>query len=276
MRTVWRLPFTQDVGVQLRKCRNILTKTYDKHITRDCIVVGTSTRHLPHWLATTITLLERACPRWYRWGASTFAVFVSQASLLQQGRGSACGSGLARDGIGAVPVILRCMHRRQACSNRAAVQLVGAGLPARVSARCQYLRGACIAGKPAPTGPRFILWERACPRWYRWSASTFAVFVSQASLLQQGRGPSCGSGLARDGIGGVPGCGSSSCPRGYRWGPVPSRCLYRRQACSNRARFILWTCPRLHPRQAPQGRPKRKNPRFTLNQVRTTGLADAL
>ena len=129
---------------------------------------------------------------------------------------------------------------------------VGAGLPAMASLWCQYLRGACIAGKPAPTKTkprvgaglardgiagvpvpsrclhrrqacsnenRASCRSRACPRRHRCGASTFAVLASQASLLQ--RKPSaCRSGLARDGIAGV---------------SVPSRCLYRRQACSNRA-----------------------------------------
>ena len=96
----------------------------------------------------------------------------------------AVGAGLARDGIGGVPVPSRCLYRRQACSNenQAACRsglardgIAGVSVPSR----CLYRRQACS------NRARASCRSRACPRWYRCGVSRFAVFVSQASLLQQ-------------------------------------------------------------------------------------------
>lgn len=50
----------------------------------------------------------------------------------------------------------------------------GAVVP--VPSRCLYRRQACLY--ESPTGLQSILWERACPRWYRRDLSKFAVLVS--------------------------------------------------------------------------------------------------
>ncbi len=66
----------------------------------------------------TVFLLEQACLRWRQRGVSTCAASASRASPAPTG--------------------IRAEH----CLS------VGAGLPAMASERCQYVRGACIAGKP--------------------------------------------------------------------------------------------------------------------------------
>ena len=85
----------------------------------------------------------------------------SRASPLPHGRPSACGSGLARDGIGAkyLTDLVACIAGKPAPTDvvvpskpDAGLILCGSGL-ARDGVAAVYLtdRGACIAGKPTPT-----------------------------------------------------------------------------------------------------------------------------
>ncbi len=105
---------------------------------------------------------------------------------------------------------------------------VGAGLPAMAAARCQRLRGACIAGKTRSHSWRGRCWnwlacdgvggvsvssrwlhrgqarllqlarallELACLRWCRWGAREFAAPASRASPAPTGYVCSVGAGL---------------------------------------------------------------------------------
>ncbi len=94
--------------------------------------VSASARRLHRWQANSHSdprralhfRREQACLRWYRRGVSTCAAPASLASQLPQR------------------------------SAQSTAFPVGAGLPAMVSARCQYVRGACIVGEPTPTAIR--------------------------------------------------------------------------------------------------------------------------
>ena len=139
-------------------------------------------------------LLELACLRWRRWGASEFAASASRARPAPTaGAGS-----------------------------------VGAGLPAMASVGCQRVRGACIAGKPGsyswcglcwswlacdgvggmPVSARrlyrgqarllqaaWALLELACLRWLRWGVSECVVPASRARPAPTGCAGSVGAGL---------------------------------------------------------------------------------
>ena len=70
----------------------------------------------------------------------------------------------------------------------------GAVVP--VPSRCLYRRQACLY--ESPTGLQSILWERACPRWYRCGASKFAVLVSHPPVESARQsGPSRRSALGQ-------------------------------------------------------------------------------
>ncbi|MGX1125940.1 hypothetical protein AB7M23_002733 [Pseudomonas sp. HLS-6 TE3448] len=139
-----------------------------------------------------------------------------------------CWSWLACDGLGGVSVSSRRLHRGQARPLQAARALlelaclrwprrgasecaasasrarpnptagagpVGAGLPAIASARCQRVRGACIAGKPGSYRLAQGLLELACLRWRRRGASECAVSASRAIPAPTGCAGSVGAGL---------------------------------------------------------------------------------
>jgi hypothetical protein len=142
-------------------------------------------------------LLELACLRWRRWGLSEFAAPASRASPAPTGWRGPCWSWLACDGLGAVSVSTRRLHRGQdpipqlarallelaclrwprrgACECAASASRaspaptagagpVGAGLPAMTSVGSQRVRGVCIAGKPGSYRLARALLELACLR----------------------------------------------------------------------------------------------------------------
>ncbi|MGX1124081.1 hypothetical protein AB7M23_000874 [Pseudomonas sp. HLS-6 TE3448] len=135
---------------------------------------------------------------------------LSQASLP-----ALCWSWLACDDVGGVSMRSRCLHRGQARLLQAGAGSVGAGLPAMASARCQCVRGVCIAGKPGSYKLARALLELACLRWPRRGVSALAASASRASPAPTGWRGLCWSWLACDDVGGV---------------PVRSRRLHRGQA----------------------------------------------
>ena len=99
-------------------------------------------------------LLELACLRWRRRGASECAAFASRASPAPT--------------AGAGPV--------------------GAGLPAMASAGCQWVRGVCIAGKPGSYRLRGLCWSwLACDGVGGVSVGSRCLHRGQARLLQAAR-----------------------------------------------------------------------------------------
>ncbi len=105
----------------------------------------------------------QACLRWYRRSVSGYAAPASLASQLPQGAAQYTAF-LWNAGLPAM-VSAQCQWVRSACivdkstpTGGRAVHCfsVGAGLPAMVSARCQWVRSACIIGKPTPTGGRAV------------------------------------------------------------------------------------------------------------------------
>ncbi len=96
-------------------------------------------------------LLELACLRWPRRGASECAASASRASPAP----AACAGS------------------------------VGAGLPAMASARCQHVRGVCIAGKPGSYSWRGLCWSwLACDGLGAVSVSARRLHRGQARLPQ--------------------------------------------------------------------------------------------
>ena len=148
-------------------------------------------------------LWEQACLRWRRRGVSSGVAPAPLASQLPQGWRGLCWSWLACDGVDGVSAAVWRLHRWQANSHRDGAGFVGAGLPAMASAGCQQLRGACIVGKPTPTGMARALLELACLRWRRRGVSNCVAPASLASQLPQGWRGLCWSWLACDGVGGV-------------------------------------------------------------------------
>ncbi len=166
-------------------------------------------------------LLELACLRWPRWGVSECAAFVSRASPAPTAGAGLCWSWLACDSLGAVSVSARRLHRGQdpllqvtrallelaclrwprrgasecaASASRASpaptagAGPVGAGLPAMASARCQHVRGVCIAGKPGSYSWRGLCWSwLACDGLGAVSVSARRLHRGQARLLQLAR-----------------------------------------------------------------------------------------
>ena len=179
-------------------------------------------------LQVTRSLLELACLRRRRRGVSTCAAPASRASPAPTGcsvsvgaglpamasagcryvRGACiagkpgsyrlrglCWSRLACDGIGGVSASARCLHRGQARLLQASAGSVGAGLPAMASVGCQYVSGACIAGKPGSYRLLGLCWSwLACDGVGGVSASTRRLHRGQARLLQASAG-SVGAGL---------------------------------------------------------------------------------
>ncbi|MGX1127104.1 hypothetical protein AB7M23_003897 [Pseudomonas sp. HLS-6 TE3448] len=105
-----------------------------------------------------------------------------------------CWSWLACDGVSAVSVRARRLHRGQARLLQGSAQgtafSVGAGLPAMALAGCQYVRGACIAGKPGSYRDlrRALLfcWSRlACDGVSAVSVRARRLNRGQARLLQR-------------------------------------------------------------------------------------------
>ena len=130
---------------------------------------------------------------------------------------------------------------------------VGAGLPAMAAARCQRLRGACIAGKTRSHSWRGRCWSRlacdgvggvsvssrwlhrgqarllqlartllelACLRWCRWGAREFAAPASRASPAPTGCAGSVGAGspaMASVGCLRVRGACIAGKPGSYSW-----------------------------------------------------------
>ena len=136
------------------------------------------------------TLLEQACLRWRQWGVSEFAAFASRASPAPTGWRGLCWSWLACDGVGAVSVSSRRLHRGQdPLLQLARVLLEQACLRWRRRGACECAASASRA-RPAPT-----LLELACLRWPRRGVREFAAPASRASPAPTAGAGSVGAGL---------------------------------------------------------------------------------